>query len=298
MNRIHDWFSSYSHICMTRNIVISGTRSLPRILIVLLLYPWIVSFSGSPRDSLSTKVSIYGGLGQYDYITRDCNNQITSVTQIPFQEAAGTIEGPIDDWLGYKLRGGYLNAPGGHGLFRERTIPYQTGYYGPVDTYQPDGYYGGVTLRLHADHLGLPHIFGLDQLDYVRLDIGGIISNRVLAITPFDNQKYSATGGLRFGFINGSYMTFDFYNDDPLLSSRALGSFGVGFPLGSLGHTKRARRQSTLWFGLGAFPYDGLMVLSKATIPFEHEWTAEFSASVSTAANFEGAFSGGLGYSW
>ncbi len=264
-------------------------RSRTRLLILFLLYPWMVGFNG-PNDSLPNTFSIFGGSGQYDHITRDCNNHITSVTEIPFQEVGGSVESPLADWVGYTLRGGYISAASGAGcaVFTESSGALTDSLGNPVrgsaGASRQSGYYGGGTLRLRSNFFGL--------------DVGGLAFSRHVAFSEFYPSAVVVTGGLRVGHLDAWYITADFLNDDMLFSSRAAGSFGFGMSLGDVEEGTRTKRHSTLWLGLGGYPYDATLMMAKVSVPFNRTWTFTASGSFSAAQNFEGAVSAGLGYAW
>src|ERR1700733_15005379 len=86
-----------------------------RLAIAVALYPWLVSYD-SPGDSVSHTISIYGSEGSYTHVTRDCNGNLTSVLPVPFAEVAASYEAPIENGLGFKLRGGDLHSLYGYNL--------------------------------------------------------------------------------------------------------------------------------------------------------------------------------------
>jgi hypothetical protein len=252
---------------------------LTKLAVIALLYPWVVSFS-NPHDSLSHKITIIGGTGQYDVISRDCSGRVLSVTQVPFSDAAATIEGAIADGVGYKLRGGYISTSTGEHLFRSDWKYDSMGYTYP--SWTPDGFYGGATLRLASNYFGL--------------DLTGLLSNRHIEFSEFDNN-YAIGGGLRIGYLNAWYWSFDMLNDDPIIS-HLWGATGLGFALNAADYEKRRQLPPTLWLGVGAGVFDGPMLLAKLSYPFSRQWSGDFSGTLSTAANFEGAVTAGVGYAW
>jgi hypothetical protein len=113
------------------------SHKFSRFLVVLLLYPWLVSFES---DSLERRITLMGGTGRYEYVNRDCGNNVIDHQSVGFQDVGANVEAPLSHQFALKLRGGYVGAGRSKGLFDS--------------TSSPSAYYGGVSIKAEVPIMG------------------------------------------------------------------------------------------------------------------------------------------------
>lgn len=207
---------------------------------LLLLIPYMCAFTTNPADDPELSAAIALGGGSYAEVSRDCNGNVSSVTEHPYNEYAASVRYRISN-LELGLTGGQTN-----GL-----------QIGPRYVYEPDGTLReDARQRLHylAASMGF-------TTTYIGMDLGYLFSLNGQPVGFERGQGESTgmpTGMLRLGRVDRVHFSASLARNFPLLSGGGLVDAGLGFPVGSNG--------SQLWLGLGAFPYDGLVFSCKGDV--------------------------------
>jgi hypothetical protein len=262
-----------------------------RLAIAAVLYPWLVSFDG-PGDTLSHTISIYGSEGSYTHVTRDCSGNLTSILPVPFAEVAASYEVPIQNGLGFKLRGGYLHSLYGYNLM-DPNQPQE-------DSSIQDIYYGGASLLFNEPFWGA--------------SIGGVVYNKETWLSDLGpNKPYAFSADFRLGYLSAWYLTMSLLNSDPLIGSRPYFNTGIGFALNNVERNAPVRTApSNLWIGLGLGPpyeYTGTgslfftpsydpVICAELTVPAWTYWRVGLRGGGDPSGHGGGYMSGALSYGW
>lgn len=198
---------------------------------IIVLFPYIVGFTPNPIDSSTTSVQLAIGTGSYAHVSRDCNGNVLGVTDVPFQDAAASI-----DYEASPVRVG-VKAGGIH-------MAEDKDYQGHKSHDEETVFYANPNVGLN--------------MSYVGVDAGLLLFNREPGIDRFSNNPMW-TGRLRLGKLNRWYISTSFDNNMPLFSGGGMFDAGIGF------HGEKAH--SNFWVGLGFFPYDGAGVCIRGDIP-------------------------------
>jgi hypothetical protein len=198
---------------------------------IIVLFPYIVGFTPNPIDSSTTSVQLAIGTGSYAHVSRDCNGNVLGVTDVPFQDAAASVD--------YEVSPVRVGVKAG-GIHTAEDKDYQ-------------GYrrYDEGTVFYANPNVGL-------NTSYVGLDAGLLLFNREPGIGRFTNLPVW-TGRIRLGKLNRWYISTSFDNNMPLFSGGGIFDAGIGF--------HGAEANSNFWIGLGAFPYDGAALCVRGDIP-------------------------------
>jgi hypothetical protein len=258
-----------------------------RVAILVVLYPWLVSFDG-PGDSLSHTISIYGSDGSYTHVTRDCNGNLTSVLPVPFGEIAASYEAPLEVGYNVRLRGGNLHSLYGYNLINGDSA---------ATASNVNIAYGGASLDLNRQFVGL--------------DLGVLVFSRSTLLSDAgSSDRFAFTGELRLGHLDAWYFTMSLLNTDPLIGSRPYFNTGLGFSLGK--DSAVAAPPGHLWFGVGLGPpyeytdqgsiifqpqYDGLLA-AELSVPAFNVWTILLRGAIDPGGHGGAYLSGGLSYGW
>ena len=122
---------------------------------MIVLFPYIVGFTPNPIDSSTTSVQLAIGSGSYAHVSRDCNGNILGVTDVPFQDAAASID--------------------------YETSPLRVGMkVGGIQTAEDKDYQGYITHNAGTVYYANPNV-GLNT-SYLGLDAGLLLFNRDLEI--------------------------------------------------------------------------------------------------------------------
>lgn len=198
---------------------------------IIMLFPYIVGFTPNPIDSSTTSVQLAIGTGSYAHVSRDCKGNVLGVTDVPFQDAAASI-----DYEASPVRVG-VKAGGIHTAEDKDYQGYKSYDEGTV-------FYANPNVGLNTSYVGL--------------DAGLLLFNRESAIGSFTNLPLW-TGRIRLGKLNRWYISTSFDNNMPLFSGGGMFDAGIGF------HGETAH--SNFWIGLGALPYDGAALCVRGDIP-------------------------------
>jgi len=261
-----------------------------RLAIVVALYPWLVSFDG-PADSLSHTISIYGSEGSYTHVTRDCSGNLTSILPVPFAEVAASYEGPIQNGLGFKIRGGYLHSLYGYNLVGQNL---------PADSTRIDIAYGGASLVFNTPIWGG--------------SVGAIGFNKSTALSDEGASKpFAITAEFRLGYLNAWYGTMSLLNSDPIVGSRPFFNVGVGAALSKSETSSPVKTApSNIWIGFGFGPpyeYTGTggtfftptfepVICGEITVPAWTYWRIGLRGAADPNGHGGGYVSGALSYGW
>lgn len=198
---------------------------------IMVLFPYIVGFTPNSTDSSTTSVELAIGSGSYAHVSRDCEGKVLGVTDVPFQDAAASVD--------------------------YETSPVRVGVKaGGIHTAEDKDYQGYKRHDEGTIFYANPNV-GLNT-SYVGLDAGVLLFNRDRGIGAFDNLPIW-TGRIRLGKLNRWYVSTSFDNNMPLFSGGGMIDAGIGF------HGEKAH--SNFWIGLGALPYDGAALCVRGDIP-------------------------------
>jgi hypothetical protein len=79
--------------------------TLSRLAILVVLYPWIVSYA--PVDSLVTELGLSVGIGREVRISRDCDGNIIRRDELPFNNVAASLTHQLSPEVSLGLAAGY-----------------------------------------------------------------------------------------------------------------------------------------------------------------------------------------------
>jgi hypothetical protein len=218
---------------------------LSRILAILLLVPYITTVDPDSVSDNELSIAIAAGGGSYAEVSRDCNGNVTSVKDHPYGDVAGSVRYRTSV-LELGLTGGQTSGikessslhfveeggPGNFGHWIENSpgpLAYMTPSVGLTTTYF--GLELGYLFSLNDHRVGLNN----------DAESRGMPSG-MIRIGRYDKTNFSA--GLARNF--------------PLISGGGLIDVGLSSPVGSGG--------SRLWYGIGGYPYDGLVFSLKGDI--------------------------------
>lgn len=188
------------------------------LIVVLLLYPYIVSFRPDGADTSWNEVRIALGNGSYTEFTRDCNGNIVGAAKIPVTDVSAAVQHEAEHHR-YGIRAGYLSL----GSATETRFGRYGGYSDGGTISSREGWYLVPTAGLHWKYFGL--------------DVGGCVTNwnsEAAVLVP--------SGTLRIGNREGLFLSSTLMNNMPLATGG--GFFDVG-----LGYNFR-RTGAGLWMGM------------------------------------------------
>ncbi len=210
------------------------------LIVLLLLSPYLVGFSPVRPDSSSTHIGFAGGTASYADVSRDCSGRVISVTDVPFSEAAVSVDHytPV---LHLDLRAGSMPAAAAKELFDV----HQNWSYDQETPITPLGrvFYGIPMIGLNTTHFGL--------------DVGLVV--------PAQQKGYHISaslpaGSLRFGRSDRFHFRIRLANDLPLMTGGpGVLNWGFGFNLGKPRHS--------MWVGMGGMPYDAMVFGTQVEFP-------------------------------
>ncbi len=92
---------------------------LSRVFILIVLYPWLVSFSNV--DTLRNSVTVGAALTRYDASSRDCSSSPTSTIPTNLVNAGASVEQRITEHVGVRVDAGVMSDGGGGRLIDRPT---------------------------------------------------------------------------------------------------------------------------------------------------------------------------------
>ncbi|MBI2430205.1 MAG: hypothetical protein HYV29_15665 [Ignavibacteriales bacterium] len=187
-------------------------------LIVVLLYPYIVSFRPDGADTSWTEVRIALGNGSFTEFTRDCNGNIVGATKIPVTDFSAGVRHEEEHYR-YGVHAGYLSL----GSATEKRFDRYGGYSEGRTISSEKGWYLTPTAGVHWKYFGL--------------DVGGCMTN-----WNSNSAMVIPSGTLRIGNREGLFLSTSLLNNMPLATGG--GFFDVG-----LGYNSR-RTGSGFWMGM------------------------------------------------
>ena len=207
------------------------------------LLRYICAISPDPiGDPTYTAEFVVGG-GSFAEVTRDCSGKVTSVTDYPYTEMGGKVAVQLSD-VKIGLAAGKTNALLGYAKISN----YQ---YGQSMVYST----GKVqrTLEYVTPSLGF-------ETEPIGIELGVLCSTngQELGWPGAEDSKQSFAGSIRFGKKDKFHFTAGYCQNMPLFSGGGLGDAGFSFPV--------SHGASSVWIGLGAIPYDGLVFSFKGDI--------------------------------
>ena len=196
----------------------------------LSLYMFLVALPVEVNDSLSvesgTKVRIYGGRGDYAYITRGCEGQVLGKQKVPFTEFGSSIEHKFQN---IPIR---IGVGGSHILTRAVIEDFNSGRR--FSTFTIDS---TISRNIINPYINL-------EYKYIALGTGYHSHDPI----PFGSDDISSGRStyLRIGNRNTKFLSGSWFHTAPYLST---GYFKFGLTT--------VRNDGDLWLGFALGPYEG-----------------------------------------
>jgi hypothetical protein len=226
-------------------------------LVPLLLFPYIVAFSPNP-DSSYTTLEFAAGKGSYARVSRDCSGNVLGATDVPFEDAGISVDHHFSAFrVGAKA--GLLH------LSEDRS------YYGEL-------YDREKTLSYINPNLGL-------NTKYLGLDFGYVFSDEPIRLAGNSKLKSIPSVNLRIGNLHNWFFSTSWANNLPLMTGGALYDMGIGFHPGGA--------KSTLWLGVGGFPFDRGVLSVKGGVPLSDKFILNLKGEAGNSGSFQYGLSAG-----
>jgi hypothetical protein len=191
--------------------------------IVVLLYPYIVSFSPDGADTSWTEFRFGIGSGSFTKFTRDCSGNIVGAAKIPMKDISMAYDHQ-ENHFRYGAAAGYFST----GEAAETDVsPERHGE--PGGTFQArHGWYVNPSAGIHWKYFGI--------------DAGGVI-------TDVGQPKTTILPGgrIRFGDRDGLFLSGSVLNNLPIATGGGFADLGFGYNFDRPG--------SSIWFGACIGPY-------------------------------------------
>jgi hypothetical protein len=215
---------------------------LSRSLAFLIISPYVWSVNPDSTSDSEFLVGIAFGGGSYADVARDCNGRVISVTNHPYTEVAGSVH--------YRTSVVELGITAGR---TSATREENSGHY----VYGTDG------AQWVSEEPG-PLVYATPSIGlrstYIGLEVGYLfpLDGKKDGSSELSPQTGMPTGMLRIGNIEKTNFSIGVARNFPLISGGGLIDVGLSSPIGSNG--------SRIWYGIGGYPYDGLVFSLKGEI--------------------------------
>jgi hypothetical protein len=208
-------------------------------LLPLLRYMCAVAPDVTGDPTFSTELA-FGG-GSFAEVSRDCNGNVIRVKDHPYSEVGGKVSARFSEFT-IGVAGGRTDA-----RLEQKSSP----AYGYMDGYATGK--AQSVLNYVTPSVGL-------ETEPVGLEVGLLcsMSGQTLGWPGAENSRQSFSGALRLGKRDKFHFSAGYARNVPLISGGGLIDAGFSFPL--------TGGRSSLWLGLGAEPYDGLVFSCKSDI--------------------------------
>jgi len=227
-------------------------------IVPVFLLPLMLSYTPSGQDSASTVVEFALGKGSYAHVNRGCEGNVISATDVPFEDAAISVE--------------RRNPPAKYGIKAGIShFAAEKGEGGFIDTEAKTVYFLNPNFGFNTRYLGA--------------DLGLILLNDFPRVDDQDqtHKKYLlSTGEFRVGSLRSWYFFFGVGNNLPLFVT-GMGNLGVA--------ARVSRKGSMLRLAIGGFPYDGTVFSLRNDFPVSHRVFLDFSGAVGHRERLEYGFS-------
>jgi hypothetical protein len=218
--------------------------------ILVLVSPYLLSFVQVVPDTSYTEIGLAVGTGSYAEVTRDCSGNVTNVRDIPIREAAVSVD-YYSHVVHFGLRSGVVGGEAGAKVFGEYG---QWDYQAPNPQQMGSLYYVTPLVGLNSTYFGvdLGYVFPLQE-----------------------TREGMPAGTLWIGNKNELHFRAHLADQIPLITGgTGLGSVGLEWDLG--------KPRQFMWIGVGALPYDGLLVGTHVELPVSEAVLLRFAGSVGT----------------
>lgn len=198
------------------------TKKHINFIIVVLLYPYIVSFR-SDGDTSWTELRTSIGSGSFTAFSRDCSGDIVGASHIPMEDYGIKIDHQENHYR-YGATAGYLST---EETVESKIYPSQS-IQTSSKTQAQHGWYLNANAGLHWKYFGV--------------DAGGLITNFAqpkIAILP--------AGLIRIGNRDGLFLSTSLLNNTPIATGGGFADIGLGYNF--------ARPGPSLWIGACLGPY-------------------------------------------
>ncbi len=234
------------------------------IVVLAVLSPYLVGFKYPCSDSSWTEIGVGFGAGSYADVTRDCSGNVVSVRNVPFQEAAASVD-HYTPAIHVGLRTGIISAEAAHRVFSvEQKLEYRDGVW--ITDPMTSLFYASPLAGVNTDY------FGLDA-GYVLPFRSGSLHTRGLP-----------AGSLRIGKVDAFHFRLRLADDVPLLTGGpGVMNLGFGFNLGKPNHL--------LWLGAGAGLYDRTVFGAQFEFPLSSRTDVRLTGTIGGSATTETGFS-------
>ncbi len=212
-----------------------------RIILFLVVYPYLVGFSPDP-DSSATIVDLLLGYGSHSYVTYDCAGNVTSKTKYSDVDYGVSVTHKIDAFKFGARAGGYIiNAP-------DQGFSYNSSYfYTSTVSNKTSVFYLNPFIGTDSKYFEMS--FGTSLFsDYAYKDskeMAGRISEFLIG-----DSNIHPTWTLRIGNNEKFHFTTQYLSSVPLFSGG--GIFDTGFGFGS------TESRNLTWLGISSGPYQNI----------------------------------------
>ncbi len=208
-----------------------------RVIVVslLALYPFVVGYTPPDPDNWTIVDVILGFGSYYQVLARDCNGNVTSAINHPFQEWGGTIRHHFANDFLMEGRVGTISSDG----------------VGPLLTTSTNTTPSAKSTQFFGGGIGIEGEGGGIESGVLYFQNPISLLNGYSNIEPY--------GSVRLGSEQRLHFTFGVLDNPTIMSSGGLMDMGVGFPMDADG-------SSTCWLGLGGGVYNDVQIVARLVI--------------------------------
>jgi hypothetical protein len=228
---------------------------LSRVLILLLLYPWLVSFSNV--DTLRNSVTVGAAVTHYDASSRDCSSSPTSAIPTNLLNAGASIEQRFTPHVGLRADAGVISEGGGGRLLEAPT-------------------------NSTSQQLGYGKLFLQAQNNFISFMAGAIYWTR----STRDYGTLHLATAVTIGNRDNWFVYAGLFGAPPEVSQAEWINGGIGFNLG--------QEELTLMAGVASGLYAKPVFTVRSQIPFLDNLYFDVSGSLGLSNYHEFGLAGGV----